>query len=357
MELPCVRDEPLIMVNWNGIKYFVHVAEVGNISVAASELGIVQPALSRHIRRLEEEIGAKLFDRLPRGMQLTDEGRLVLERCRRMVREFTLAKEDVSSAREAPRGQVSFGIPGTLTQTLVPQLLSRLRTRYPNVFIRVVEGASQALQERLMTGHLHAAILSNPTSVNGMQITPLVAEQLVVVMPAGQNQLRRFFTLIELVQTPLIISVGMRDMVNQQIRTVGKRLKVEFEVDSVEAIRSVLLSGTGTTILPLCTLRAEVEAGLIETFPVSDINIHRTLAIAHRTGDLSPAIKAVIEIAQSEVSELAARGAFTILPESASKRDPARRSPAGKRQIKPSSGSLPRRMKSAHRAPTRGLPE
>jgi LysR family transcriptional regulator, nitrogen assimilation regulatory protein len=330
------------VVNWNGIKYFIHVAEVGNISVAASELGIVQPALSRHIRRLEEEVGAKLFDRLPRGMQLTDEGRLVLERCRRMVREFALAKEDVSSAREAPRGQVSFGIPGTLSRTLVPQLLNRLRTRYPNVFIRIVEGASQALQERLMAGRLHAAILSNPTSVHGMQITPLVAEQLVVVMPAGQNQLRRYFTLTELVQTPLIISVGMRDMVNQQIRAAGKRLAVESEVDSVEAIRSVLLSGTGTTILPVCTLRAEVEAGLVETFPVSDTNIHRTLTIAHRTADLSSAIKAVIEIAQSEVGELSARGAFTIFSESVSKRDTARRKPARNRPIKSSPARQPK---------------
>jgi len=302
-------------MNWNGIKYFVHVAEIGNVSVGASELGIVQPALSRHIRRLEEELGAKLFHRLPRGMQLTDEGRLFLERCRRMVREFTLAKEDLASARETPRGQVTFGMPGTLTQTLVPRLINRLRTRYPNVFVRIVEGASQALQERLMSGRIHATILSNPTSVSGVQITPLVAEQLVVVRSSAVPHGRHYFSLNELAQTPLIVSVGMREMVDQQIKAAGKRLSVEFEVDSVEAIRSILLSGTGTTVLPLSTLRAEVEAGFVTTYPVADINIHRTLAVAVRSGDLPPAVKAVIDVAQGEIGELAALGAFTVMPE------------------------------------------
>jgi LysR family nitrogen assimilation transcriptional regulator len=324
-----VRDPRSAVVNWNGIKYFVHVSEVGNVSAAATELGIVQPALSRHIRRLEDEVGAKLFHRLPRGMQLTDEGRLFLERARRMMREFTLAKAELSGGRDMPRGQVNFGVPGTLTQTLVPRLLDRLRTRYPNVFVHVVEGASQPLQERLISGRLHATILSNPTSLSGVHITPMVAEQLVMVTSARFAQPRRYCTLNELVQMPLIVSVGMRELVDQQIRAEGKKLTVEYEVDSVEAIRSILLSGSHTTILPMSTLRAEVEAGSVTVLPISDTNIHRTLAMAHRTGDLPPAVKAVIDVAQTEISDLAAQGAFTILPEST--RDTRRAIPAGEK--------------------------
>jgi LysR family transcriptional regulator, nitrogen assimilation regulatory protein len=314
-------------VNWNGIKYFIHVAEVGNVSIAANDLGIVQPALSRHISRLEEEVGAKLFQRLPRGMQLTDEGRMFLERCRRIMREFMQAKEELSAGREAPHGHVTFGIPGTLTQTLVPRLLERLRTRYPHVFVRIVEGSSLHLQERLIAGRVHATILSNPTNVFGVHLTPMVAEQLVVVTSTRSAQPRRYFSLNELVQLPLIVSEVMREMVDVQIRVAGKKLTVEYEVDSVEAIRSILLSSSGATILPLSTLRAEVEAGKLIVYPISDINIHRTLTMAHRTGELPPAVKAVIEVAQAEIGDLAAQGAFTILPASALPSEPAPQHP------------------------------
>ena len=177
-------------------------------------------------------------------MQLTDEGRLFLERARRMMRELVLAKAELSAGREMPRGQVNFGVPGTLTQTLVPRLLDRLRTRYPNVFLHVVEGASQPLQERLISGRLHATILSNPTSLSGVHITPMVAEQLVMVTSARIAQPRRYCTLNELAQMPLIVSVAMRELVDQQIQAAGKKLNVEYEVDSVEAIRSILLSGS-----------------------------------------------------------------------------------------------------------------
>lgn len=309
-------------MDWKSIKYFVHVADVGSITVAAADLGIVQPALSRHIRRLEQEARVELFQRLPRGVQLTEAGRMFLERCRRIMREMALAQEELTLSREVPGGHVTFGIPGTLTQTLVPRLVERIRRHFPKVVLRVVEGTTPVLHEALLAGRLQAAILNNPTPGGGLAIMPLISESMVVFSPPQPAPARRFYTLNEITRTPVIVSAGIRAMVDDQIRPRGKRLDVEYEIDSVEAIRRILLRGMGITVLPVSTLRDDVEEGRIAAFPIADINIHRVLAIVHLANDLPPSVQAVIRVAQSEMLDLAARGVFATIP--AARMEPAR---------------------------------
>lgn len=296
------------------IKYFVHVADVGSITIAAGDLGIVQPALSRQIKRIEDEAGVKLFERLPRGVQLTAAGHIYLDHCRKVLRELALAKEALALNEETPGGRVSFGVPGTFTQILVPRLVESLRAKFPRISLRIIEGPSGALHEGLLSGRLQAAILNNPPSHGAVHITPLISELLVVLTARQPSRGRRFYTLNEIARTPMIVTAGFRAMVDEQIAPRGKRLMVEYEIDSVEAIRRILLRGTGITILPASTLRDDVEEGLLSAFPVADISMHRMLALAHLRNDLQPSVQAVLDIAQAEMADLAAQGVFSSIP-------------------------------------------
>lgn len=309
-----VRASCGVRMDLKSIKYFVHVADVGSITIAANDLGIVQPALSRQIKRMEDEAGVKFFERLPRGVQLTPAGHIYLDHCRRIIRELALAKEAIALTEEIPGGQVNFGVPGTCAQTLVPRLVETMNTNFPNITLRIVEGPSSVLHEGLLSGRLQASILNNPPTHGAVAITPLISELLVVYTARQSSRARKFYTLNEVARTPMIVTAGFRAMVNEQIASRGKQLIVQHEVDSVEAIRRILLRGVGITILPASTLRDDVEDGLLSAYPISDISMHRMLALAHLRNELPPPVQAVVSVAQSEMADLAAQGVFSSIP-------------------------------------------
>jgi LysR family nitrogen assimilation transcriptional regulator len=297
------------------IKNFVHVADVGSITLAANELGIVQPALSRQIRKMEKEVGAVLFERLPRGVQLTSAGRHFLDHCRRIMHQIAAAKEDIALTRGAPGGQVTFGFPGTLTPLVAPRLVKNIREKFPQLSLKIIEGPSALLHEALVSGRIQAAVLNNPPASGSIEVVPLISELMVVFSPSQRGSVRGFYTLAELAQTPLVMTSGIRAMVDDQIAARGKRLNVEFEIDSVEAIRQILLNGAGTTVLPVSALRDNVIRGDVSAYPIADINLHRMLAVAFLRSGLTASVQAVINATQSEMNALAAAGIFSSIPE------------------------------------------
>lgn len=296
------------------IKHFVHVAEIGNITLAAHELGIVQPALSRQMRKLEDDVGAALFERFPRGVRLTPAGQQFLDHCRRVLHEIAAARESIALTRDSPGGQVTFGFPGTLTPLVAPRLVTRIREKFPRLSVKIIEGPSALLHEALVSGQIQGAVLNNPPTGGPIRILPLLSESLLVFTPRQQPSVRRHYTLGELVKTPLVITSGIRAMVDDQLASRGKRLSVEFEIDSVEAIRRVLLSGAGCAILPVSALRDDIARGAVSAYPIKDVNLHRLLAVAYTASSMSEALQAVINAAQSEIVELAAEGVFNSVP-------------------------------------------
>ena len=296
------------------MKFFVHVANTGCITVAAKDLGIVQPALSRHIQRLEEEVGVPLFHRLPRGVILTDSGRLFHERCLRILHEYALARNDLLASREALEGAVAFGMPGTLSPALAPRIHARLRAEAPNITLKIIDGASPAVNEALTSGRVHTAILTNPTPTTKLVIEPLATEAIAVFCPRGAPDARAAFPVGELGQIPVVVSPGVRRLIDEQLFDLGRQLNVEAEVESIAAIRRMVIEGESTTLLPVSTLRDDVEAGLARAFPVIGINLRRGLALVRPVDGVTPATEAVMQIARLEVARLAEEGAFSDIP-------------------------------------------
>jgi LysR family nitrogen assimilation transcriptional regulator len=312
------------------IRYFVHVAEVGSITVAARDLRIAQPALTRRIQRLEDESGSQLLLRLPRGVQLTAVGREFLEHCRRILREIALAEESLAASRSRPGGHVALGVPGTLIALIVPRLIDRMRDRTPKLTLSVTEGTTPFLYENLLAGRSDLAILNNPPSTRAIRLLPLTSEALVVVAPTRSAGSRRSYTLNELVRTPVIVTKGIRAMVDEQIRAHGKRLTVDFEISSPEAIRRLLLQGIGPTIVPVSTFRDDIWAGRLAAFPMEDVNLHRMLALGHVAEGATPPVQAVARIVRADILDLASQGIFNSIPD----RTAGERSETARRQPK-----------------------
>jgi LysR family nitrogen assimilation transcriptional regulator len=244
-------------------------------------------------------------------VRLTTSGRDFLDHARAIMLEVARASEHVRSKAQAPRGRVVMGTSPTLAPLLLPRCIARARQQCPTVTLKVVEGFSPQLLDALLTGRLDLAVMTNPPRTSALALTPLCSEPLVVISPPGARGTRHAFSLAELSGTAFILTVGLRTLVEQQLAAFGVGLKVEAEVDSVEAIRRLLVSGVGMTIMPVSAFHEELRAGQVVAYPIEDANLHRILILARPVAEArSAAIDEVEHIVRAEMADLLQQGIF-----------------------------------------------
>jgi DNA-binding transcriptional LysR family regulator len=304
------RTQP---VDLRSIRYFVQIADSGSITRAAASLRVAQPALSRHMHSMEEELGMQLLVRLPRGVRLTGAGRQFLDHCRRALRELERGKEELRADGASARGQVILGVSPTLGPLLVPGVVERVRRQCPDVSLRIVEHFSTLLFDGLITGRIDVAVLTNPSATRALRLTSLISEPIVVLAAPQARDARRYYTLTELSRTPVLVTEAIRAIVDDQIGRYGARLSVECEVNAVEAIGRLLQRGVGPAVMPVSTFHPDIAAGRIKAFPIADVNVHRSLLLAHPVERrMSAATGEVSQIVTAEMNALFDRGVFSL---------------------------------------------
>lgn len=295
------------------IAYFVKIATLGSITRAADQLGVAQSALSRRVRIIEDELGMQLLMRAPRGIRMTRAGLQFLGHCQRVIRELTLVKEELRVRKEVPRGNVALGMSPTIGPLLLPGSIERAHQQCPDVRLRIVEGYSPTLFDALLAGHLDLAVLMNPPATRALTLRPLVSEPMVVLTPRQSGNARRFYTLAELAKTPLIVTAGSREIIEDQLRRIDAKPNIQIEISAIEPIRRMLLRGIGVTALPVSTFHDDIVAGSITAYPIVDGNFQRTLYIAYPAeGRPSAAVEEILQILVAETNALIDLGTFNV---------------------------------------------
>ncbi|MCS0496297.1 LysR family transcriptional regulator [Ancylobacter mangrovi] len=297
------------------IEAFVRVAELGSITRASRDLGIVQPALSRHIQRIETELGTSLLVRLPRGVQLTMAGRRFLQHSRHILQEVARATQDMNIAGDCLSGRVVVGISPTLSSLLAPGLIERCTTAHPAISLTIVEEFTRRLQTDLVNGQVDIALLTNPPPNRALRFTAVVTEPIVVVMPRQSRGVSPVVTFDELAATPMLVTRGIRGLVDEQLASHGVCLEIDCEVDAVEAIRRMLLRGRGVTIMPISAFRKEIDEGQLTGVAIGGVNLSRTIMLSHVGDKVSAAVQAVMGLLRAEIDAHAQRGLFSALPD------------------------------------------
>ncbi len=164
------------------LRHFVKVAELGNFTRAAESLGLSQPALSRSIARLEEELGQPVLERQTRVTVLSDSGRLLLERARRILSLVEDAKAEIRDDGRSGRVRVA-AIP-TIAPFLLPRFLGTFSQDYPEAVVVVHEDATAGLLKKLADGEVDVAVLARPVKTKQLRFEDLFEEELLLVMSA-----------------------------------------------------------------------------------------------------------------------------------------------------------------------------
>jgi LysR family nitrogen assimilation transcriptional regulator len=254
-----------------------------------------------------------LLVRLPRGVRLTTAGRQFLDHCQRILRELGRAQDGLRSGSATAQGRVILGVSPTTGPLLLPGVVERMRRQCPQISLKVVDGFSNQLYDWLQAGRADVAVLTNPVSSRTVKVTPLISEPIVVFARAQPRGGKRFFTVADLARTPVVSTEAIRIIADEQLQRHKARVQVEAEIDSVEAIRRLVLRGTSMALMPISTFHEDMAARRLAAWPIADANIHRILTLGqHADRRPSAAIDEVAQIMGAEVRALAEVGVFSL---------------------------------------------
>lgn len=271
-------------MDFKQLRTFLAIVETGNVTRAAQLLNIVQPAVSRQLRLLEEDVGRALFDRTRRGMQLTTSGKTLVEYARRALNELDRARAEINPQQVGVGGIVTIGLLPSTSDLLAGPLVSRITSQYPGIKIRIAVGYAGTLQAWLESGEVDAALLYEPNNTDSILMQPLIEESMCVVgLPKKGFAWSKTLSLRELVCTPMILPSaphGIRMLVDHACMQLGIQLAVVAETNAMSVQKSLVLGGHGVTILPLIAVVDELAAGTLHAARLADPLITRKLALA-----------------------------------------------------------------------------
>jgi LysR family transcriptional regulator, nitrogen assimilation regulatory protein len=299
-------------LDFRALSYFVHVADVGSISRASDNLHVAQPALTRQIHRLEQNLGSRLFVRERRGVRLTDAGQRLYDHATRILRDVERAYDDVKGLAGSPVGRVVLGIAPTLCPVLTPPLYEKLRSDQPRIELRIAENFSTGLCDWLSEGRIDLAVMSGPVPNRKYEFAPLFEEEMVLVTTPGTLS-STFVDAQTLSSMPLVLSDGLRGLVDRFLEPHGRKATVLTSINAVETMRLMAERGLGATVLPRSVLRDEPEVGIVELTRIGKRGLHRKVIVSWLAArHLSVPVNTVLTAIRAIAEVLASRGMFML---------------------------------------------
>ena len=300
-------------MNLSQLRYFVAVAELENLSLAASRLRIAQSAVSRQIRLLEEELGVLLLERVGRGVLLTEAGRTLLERSRHLFEEIESIRSEVVDRSVVPSGTLRIGVNPSLGHTLFPLVAARCRADYPNIKLHLVADLTSPVQEWLRRGELDFAIVSFPERDQEVVSTPLTREQIFLISAAANApELGAECTIRSIEDLPLILpGLPNRERLGYErlAATQGYKLTCHIECDSLPVMKSLAQAGLGHLLLPYIAIAEDRSQPSWKVARIREIAVERHIVRSVRR-PVTTAMAVVTGIIKDEVEKLRQSGAI-----------------------------------------------
>lgn len=297
------------------LKALVTVAEIGSVTRAAELLHLVQPAVTRQIRALEQELGAALFERTRQGMKPTEAGLIMVERARRALDELERARAEVQPTPGVVAGIATVGLLESTVDLLAEPLVTAVAERYPDVELRLMTAYSGHLQRWLDDGDLDLSLLYNLDSTPSLNALPLVHEQLWVAAPPSAGlRATRAVSFAEAAAHPLVMPAAghaLRTLIDAGAARAGTRLDVVVQTNSLRVQKQLVRAGHGWTVLPGVGIAGDVADGTLSAAPLCEPDVRRSVVLGSpRTGRTPSAVDAVARELVRQVHRAVERGTW-----------------------------------------------
>ena len=263
------------------LRYVCAIADTGSFSRAAERCQVAQPSLSQQVLKLEEDLGAKLFDRLGRSVRLTEAGRAFLPHARSILSQMETARSSVTDKWMDIRGSVSVGVIPTIAPYLMPRYTKTFTKKYPEAKLRIVEETTPILIESLRDLSIDLAILALPLRHKDLELFPLSTEPLFAVLPKDHPRAAaESLALKDLRGEPFVMLRDghcFRDLSIAACTRARVAPRIAFESGQFSSLFGMVAAGVGISLVPEMAIDRNAGCRYVR---LSDARATRTVVAA-----------------------------------------------------------------------------
>jgi len=293
-------------MDFDQLQTFLEVARHASFSRAAEKRFRTQPAISSQIRALEDEVGAKLFDRSGGKVSLTAAGKAFQKYVQDTLDARTAMLAALAEMEHVPRGALTVGANEGTCLHILPEVFADFKKQYPDVSVNIKRADYAKILESVTDNSVDFGVVSLPVKDNRLTVVLIHQDELVIIAPP-QHALGKMKTVNvgDLAKHPLVLPKAghTRDALDDLFRERGLKPHYSMELDSSELLKRFVAAGVGVGFIARSNVQEDVRAGVLAAIPMADAQLRRDLALVFRKDKaMSRAALAFIEIAKKHKS-------------------------------------------------------
>ena len=289
------------------LQHFIMVAEHKNLSYAAKQLNIVQPALSQSIKRLEKELGVLLFSRSRKGMELTTEGENFLQHAYGITNQYQQAKESLLAHNENPEGTVSIAITGSAARVLLKPVTHELVKNYPKIQMNIETGLAKNIQDGFNAGDYDLVITHLEQTGSNINVVPLIQEDLFYATKYTDSTPNQGVSIEDLFELPLILPRrrhGVAPVLQSLKDSYRSKIKIAQVRGGLVTTLQLIEWGFGASLLPWSSIYKLVEQKKISARRIKESDfVHIVSIVSPANRPIAPATKVVMDLVSTAARE------------------------------------------------------
>jgi LysR family transcriptional regulator, low CO2-responsive transcriptional regulator len=288
-------------MDFDQLETFLEVARHTSFSRAAEKRFRTQPAISSQIRALEEEVGARLFDRSGGKVALTTAGKVFQQYAEQTIEARKAMIVTLAELERIPRGEIVVGANEGTCLHILPEVFAEFKKLYPNVAVQISRLERAKILESIIDNSVDFGVVSSPVDDKRLTVVNIHRDELVLIAPPGHPlSLMKQAGIVEAARFPLLLpKVGRtRDALENLFHDHHVKPRISMELDSSELLKRFVAADVGVGFIARSNVMEDVKAGLLAAVPLADASIRRDLALVFRKDKaLSRAALAFIEVA------------------------------------------------------------
>lgn len=278
------------------LKVFYTVANRLSFTKAANELNISQPAVTKHIKEIENQLNTKLFDRKGTTIQLTESGKILFvyaEKSRQLYRDLEFA---ISQLNKQERGKLKIGASTTIAQYILPEILAKFNSYYKDINIELVTHNSEDIAVLLKNGKIDLGIVEGESKSSYFDYQKFKRDEIVLVGQANHSLVNKNFKITDLYDIDLIVreqGSGTQEFIQNQLKKSGvdlQKVNVIMQLGSSESIKNYLLHSDAVAFLSISTILQELKNDQLSIIDIKNFNIERDFNFITLKGEQSELI-------------------------------------------------------------------
>lgn len=276
------------------LKVFSTVSKKLSFTKAAQELFITQPAVTKHIKELEEQLGAALFTRHGNNISLTPAGSILSRYAEHIFQIYANLENELAQLSDSHKGNIRIGASTTLAQYVLPKILAQFKAAHPSIHFTFISGNSEFIEQQVTSEKIDIGIVEGNSHHPQVMYEPFVKDEIVLVTKSANKWAQKGEVRpAQLFSIPLIFreqGSGTLDVVNKafkknNIRT--KDLKIEIRLESTESIKHYLLNSESAAFLSIHAILKELRQKELSIIEIKGMDIYRTFQFIHLHGQTS----------------------------------------------------------------------